>query len=58
VAGRFGWSAVSTEPMTWTEYALARQLLVEERIGTRIREAQHAEAAQARAASKALSRRR
>ena len=29
--------------MTWKDYALARQLLVEERIGTRIREAQAAE---------------
>lgn len=29
--------------MTWQEYALSRQYLVEERIGTRIRESQHAE---------------
>ena len=29
--------------MTWQEYALSRQYLVEERIGTRVREAQRAE---------------
>jgi hypothetical protein len=44
--------------MTWTDYALARQLLVEERIGTRIREQRHIEDAQARSTANALSRRR
>lgn len=44
--------------MTFEDYSLARKYLVEERIGTRIREAQHIEEEQARAASKALSRRR
>jgi hypothetical protein len=29
--------------MSWQDYSLARQLLVEERIGTRLREAQHLE---------------
>jgi hypothetical protein len=43
--------------MTWHDYALARQLLVEERIGTRVREAKYIEDAQARATSSALSRR-
>ena len=33
VASQFGWSAVSREPMDWTEYHLARQLLAEERVG-------------------------
>jgi len=34
--------------MTWRDYALARQYLVEERIGTRIREAKAIEDAQAK----------
>lgn len=42
--------------MTWQDYALARQLLVEERIGTRIREAKAAEDAQARKSAKHLPR--
>jgi hypothetical protein len=29
--------------MTWQEYALSRQYLLEERIGTRVRESQAAE---------------
>ena len=33
VASQYGWSAVSREPMDWTEYHLARQLLAEERVG-------------------------
>lgn len=33
VASQFGWSAVSREPMDWTEYHLARQLMAEERVG-------------------------
>lgn len=41
--------------MTWTEYALARQLLVEERIGTRLREAEAIEKAKAKASRKALT---
>lgn len=44
--------------MGFEDFALARKYLVEERIGTRIREAQYIEQEQARAASKALSRRR
>jgi len=44
--------------MGWVDYALARQLLVEERIGTRIREAQHIESAKARASRSALDGRR
>ena len=43
--------------MSWQEYALARQLLVEERIGTRIRESQAVEAEKARASRKALNSR-
>ncbi len=42
--------------MSWQDYALARQLLVEERIGTRIREAQQAEAAQLKKAKSELPR--
>jgi hypothetical protein len=34
--------------MTWIDYALARQYLVEEFIGSRVREAQEIERAQAR----------
>lgn len=43
--------------MTWVDYALARQFLVEERIGTRIREAKAVEDAQAKAAAKHIPRR-
>lgn len=42
--------------MSWEDYALARQLLLEERIGTRIREAKRDEDTTARAAAKAISR--
>ena len=42
--------------MTWQEYALARQLLVEERIGTRVREAKAVEDAKAKASVNALRR--
>lgn len=42
--------------MTWEEYCLARQLLVEERIGTRLREAQHHEDAKFKASTQALQR--
>jgi hypothetical protein len=49
VARHFGWSAVSgPDCMTFAEYALARQYLVEERIGSKVREAQEIERAQAR----------
>jgi hypothetical protein len=49
VARYFGWSAVAgPDRMTWPEYALARQYLVEERIGSKVREAQALERAQAR----------
>jgi hypothetical protein len=44
--------------MTWQEYALARQYLVETRIGTRIREAKAIEDEQAKASRRALSQRR
>jgi hypothetical protein len=36
--------------MDWPEYAAARQMLVEERIGTRVREAKALEDAKAKAA--------
>ena len=42
--------------MSWEDFNLARQLLVEERIGTRIREAKAAENAKAQAAAKHLPR--
>lgn len=42
--------------MTWQDFALACQLLVEERIGTRIREAQAAEAAKFKSAKAVLPR--
>jgi hypothetical protein len=41
--------------MTFEDYALARQYLVETRIGTRIREAKHVEDAKASAARKQLT---
>ena len=42
--------------MTWQEYALARQLLVEERIGTRLREDQAREDAQFAASARAIGK--
>jgi hypothetical protein len=42
--------------MSWEEYCLARQLLVEERIGTRIREAKAIEDAKHKASAKHLKR--
>ncbi len=56
MASRYGWSAVSDEPMDWTEFSIARQLLAEERVGTRVREAEAAEDAAFAAAKAALSR--
>jgi hypothetical protein len=44
--------------MTWLDYSLARQYLVETRIGTRIRQAKRDENAQAQQAKDAISRRR
>lgn len=52
----FGWSAVSSEPMTWADFALARQQQVEERIGTRIREERAREDAIARKTGETLAR--
>lgn len=43
--------------MTWEEYALARQLLVEEHVGTLIREARRAEDHAAKQARKNVGRR-
>ena len=43
--------------MSWEDYSLARQLLVEERIGTRLREAQHIENQKFKQAAKNLQRR-
>jgi hypothetical protein len=57
VARHFGGFA-AVDRMTWQEYALARQMLVEERIGTRIREAQRVEDAKFRKSKKALEKRR
>jgi hypothetical protein len=42
--------------MTWPEYALARQYLVEERIGSKVREAQQIERAQARQSARNMRR--
>ena len=42
--------------MSWQDYCLAAQLLVEERIGTRIRKAQAAEAAKFNSAKAVLPR--
>jgi len=49
VARHFGWSAVAgPDAMTWRDYALARQYLAEEFIGSKVREAKEIERAQAR----------
>jgi hypothetical protein len=57
VARYFGWSAVSgPDRMTWSEFALARQFLVEERIGSKVREAQELERAKARQSARNLQR--
>jgi hypothetical protein len=53
VAAEFGWAAISSQPMDWEDYSLARKYLVEHRIGTRIREQKAIEDAQARANRKA-----
>lgn len=42
--------------MDWREYSLARQLLVEERIGTRLRESQRLEDQRFKTSSRALQR--
>lgn len=44
--------------MDWPTFALARQFLVEEFIGTKIREARAQEDAEARSTARALERRR
>lgn len=55
VARHFGWAAVAgPTAMSWEEYALARQYLVEEFIGSKIREAQELERQQARKSAKHL----
>lgn len=55
MARHFGWDAVAGPyRMDWPTYALARQYLVEEFIGSRVREAQSAEEAQARSSERAL----
>lgn len=51
-----GFEAVSR--MTWQEFALARQYLVEREIGTRLREAKAVEDAKAKRAKKELERKR
>lgn len=56
VGSRFGWGAVSPEPMDWTEYQIAVRLLAEERVGTRVREAEAQEDAAFQAARKSLAR--
>lgn len=49
-----GFEAV--ERMSWKDYSLARQLLSEERIGTRLREAQHLDDQKFAASTRALQR--
>lgn len=44
--------------MTWQDYALARQNLVETRIGTRVREAKAVEDATAKKSHQAVTRRK
>jgi hypothetical protein len=56
VAAEFG-GFDAIDRMTWEDYALARQYLVEHRIGTRLREQRAVEDAQAKAAKKALDAR-
>lgn len=43
--------------MTWADYALARQFLVEEFIGSKVREAKEVERAQARQSARHLGKR-
>jgi hypothetical protein len=43
--------------MTWTDYAIARQQQVEERIGTRVREAAEREKALARKSAEQIAKR-
>ena len=52
----YGWAAVSSEPMGWQDYALARQNLVEHRIGTRLREQKAREDALARKNAETVAR--
>lgn len=42
--------------MTWEEFSLARKVLLEEHIGTRVRQAKRDEDAQAAQARKSLTR--
>ena len=44
--------------MSWSDYLLARQYLVETHIGTRVREEKHLEEQRARMTAKNLSKRR
>ena len=55
VARAFGGFA-AVDRMTWTEFMGARQLLVEERVGTRVREAQRAEDARVARSIEGLKR--
>lgn len=55
VAARFGWSAVSDEPMDWVHYSAALQHLAEERVGRFSRDAQNAEDAAFAAAKQVLT---
>jgi len=44
--------------MSWQDYSLARQYLLEFRIGTRVRESKHAEDAHAKRSQAAIQRSR
>ena len=56
VGSRFGWSAVSDEPMGWEDFQTALRLLAEERVGTLVRQAEAQEDAAFGAAREALTR--
>ena len=58
VGYHYGWSAVSDRPMDWEQFQMARQILAEERVGTKLRSAQQDEDSEFAAVRDALSRRR
>ena len=58
VGYHFGWAAVADRPMDWEEFQMARQVLAEERVGTRVRSAQAEEDAEFAAVRDALTTRR
>lgn len=57
MAARFGWAAVSDRPMTFPQYALARQFVTEETIGTQLRKMKREEDAQFAASVSSMQKR-